>query len=345
MNIINVELIKTFFNDKPIDNPNKIDYKQELREKNQKLMNVINICDEIKTIPDYKYYYSIIVDYSPVKIGNITNKQLNSLDYVQNDKQYILVTIEKKEYINVNILLKQIKPPKMIVFNAIHTYSNLLDSLLKLNEKALYFLNLYPENILINDFGNPLLKGFEKSIKNPVSSSKQDMMNSIRMMPNKPLEAHILLFLFNNPSLSDEHLEPIYNLYTTSHTYLRFFSQKYKDYHKKETYDVMNAYKNRSFDDVYDGIVKSIETWDNYCLSLIYIYIIGCITSCFSLNDTITSEIIKLLSININPEPSKRQSLKVTKRNYEAILAKHNDWSFTNNISYALVDKFRELLC
>jgi hypothetical protein len=304
-------------------------------------MNVINICDEIKTIPDFKYYYNIIVDYSPVKIGKITNKKMETLDNVE---KYILVTIDRKEYINLKTLLKQTTNPKMIVFYAIDIYSNLLDSLLKLNEKSLYFLNLYPETILINEFGNPLLTGFEKSIKNPVSSSKQDMMNSIRTMPNKPLEAHILLFLFNNPSLSDEHLEPIYNLYTTSHTYLRFFSQKYKDYHKKEAYVVMNTYKTKSFEDVYDGIVKSIETWDNYCASLIYIYIIGNMTSCFSLNDTITSKIINLLLININSDPSKRYSLKATKLNYETILAENNDWSFINDISYALVDKFHELL-
>jgi hypothetical protein len=232
----------------------------------------------------------------------------------------------------------------MIVFYAIHTYSNLLDSLLKLNEKSLYFLNLYSETILINEFGNPLLTGFEKSLKKPLLSIKQDIIDNIRTMPHKPLEAYILLFLFDNASLTDETLETIYNLYRREHTYLRFFSQKYNDYHKKEAYVVMNTYKNKSFEDVYDGIVKSIETWDNYCASLIYIYIIGNMTSCFSLNDTITSKIINLLLININSDPSKRYSLKATKLNYETILAENNDWSFINDISYALVDKFHELL-
>lgn len=345
MKFINVELINIFFIDKQVDNENKTDYKQEVREYTQQIMNAINICEEIKTIPDYNYYYNIIVDHSPVKIGKITNKQLVSLDYFENEKKYILITIDNKEYNNVNIFLKQLKNPKMIIFNAIQTYSNLLTGLIKLNEKSLYFLNLCPEDILISEYGNPLLKGFEKSLKKSILSNKQTIMDSIKMMPNKPLEAYILLFLFKKSSLTDENMETIYKFYTNDHSYLRFFSKKYNEQHKNEAYDMMKIYKNKSFDDAYDRIITYIDSWDNYSVSLIYIYIIGCITYCFSLNDTITSEIIRLLLINISSNPSNRMSLKVTKNMYENILKKNNDWSFTNNISYALVDKFRELLC
>ena len=82
---------------------------------------------------------------------------------------------------------------------------------------------------------------------------------------------------------------------------------------------------------IYD-ILQSVNKWDVYSLSVLYIHIFGNISRIFSLKQTFINKITLELSKNIHPDPSKRCELKVLLEKLNILLNNEDNWSFFKNI-------------
>ena len=94
------------------------------------------------------------------------------------------------------------------------------------------------------------------------------------------------------------------------------------------------------------------NTWDNYELSILFLHMVGNITITFSLKDTFINKLINILSKNLSPDPSKRDTLKnslenLQKMDYIDLINKfEQNFNFLqgydiNNEVLDKIDKFR----
>lgn len=317
------------------------------------VMNEIKISNKIKKIAYYPYNYEIINNYNLVEIGEMS-EYVEKLDVVLNTKnndKYLLIEYNnKKESIQIdfNIFLFHLPSPKLFIFHVLDSYSYLLDSLIKLHSKKICFFDLCPENIIFNEKYKPLLKNFQLSLF--VDSLNIEyitkIIGKIINYTHKPLEIHLLFYLIANNEISISYslIETICKNYIDNMSVLDFFSQNYIELYKKKCEDFLKRYINKQKNEIIQDILSYYDKWDNYSISIIYLHIFGNISRFFSLKDTLIGKITMHLSKNINPDPSKRETLENTQQIYNSLFCEFTDWSFINSISHQKMHNLYEMM-
>jgi hypothetical protein len=360
---IDVSLIKNSLKNSDIDisNPplNTKDPKTKIDVYDFFSINEIKISNKIQKIPYYSNYYEVISNYQFMKIGEMDEIVFESINTKtnetnesneKNEKYLFMEYNNKKETKNLdfNVFLFNLPSPKLLIFHVLDSYSYLLDSLIKINKKSICFFNLCPENILFMQNYKPLLKNFQFSLL--TNSLNIDYIRSIiKKIDNythKPLEIHLLFYLIanNETSISYSLIDTICQNYIDHMDILCFFSQTYKNEFKKDCEDFLKKYINRTINEIIQDILLYYDKWDNFSLSMIYIYIFGHICRCFSLKDTFVNKIVILLSKNIHPNPFKREILINTRKTYDLLISNYSDWAFVNKIPSEKLDELYEML-
>ena len=80
-----------------------------------------------------------------------------------------------------------------------------------------------------------------------------------------------------------------------------------------------------------EDIIKYVNTWDNYGLSVLFINLVGNIVRVFSLKNCFFSKWLNILTKNIHSNPLMRESLKDTMEKYENLYDENENWSQINN--------------
>jgi hypothetical protein len=324
--------------------------------------NESNICEKIKEIPFFLNYYRIIYDYDFIKIGLLNEKYIENVDinsdvdinktndYTTYKKKNLLFRYNNIQYIEFNDFLYSLKTPKRFIFYVLDSFSYLLDGLIELNKKNICFFDLSTYNIIFNKENGlkPLLQNFRNSIQ--ISKLNENyVINIIKNTTDftyKPLEVHILFYLINNEfqTLSYSIIEEICENYVKNLEFLKLFSQSYIDNFKNTCIDSLKNYINIEKSQIICYILEKANTWDIYSLSVLYLHIIGNISRVFSLKDNFLSKFTIYLSKNIHPNHLKRETLENTRKNYDNLLYKYNNWSFINNLSTDKMDLLFELI-
>ena len=354
MNSINIELINKQFCKKK-SQPQQCNQPENNKMKIQDFfsINEINITDKIKKIKNYTIYYDVLNTHKIINIGKINESNEKILDIVtpKNNERYILLTYNDIKYLSFNDFLFNLPTPKIFILHILNSYENLLCSLIKLNENNICFFNLSPENIIFSPQTNtPLIRGFNKSIcfENTIKL-KDTILFIIKKIKNYtyiPLEVHILFYLIinNEETMTYSLINTICENYINNMNILDLFSQIYREKYKNTCLELLKEYINKPKTDIIDVILKYMYTWDNYSLSIIYLYIIGNVSKVFSLNEKIISNLLILLSKNIHPNPLKRESLQGTIDIYNKLFEKYTDWSFINSIPKEKIETLYKVL-
>jgi hypothetical protein len=319
------------------ENNNKLNEKTIIKVANFLSLNELNITKRIKNIPYYSNYYKILDSYNIIKIGELNEKILEKLDYDYNKKYYLF------KYKSINTCIKfndylfySSFNPKTLIFKTINSYSYLLDSLIILNNNNICFFNICTKNILF-DVNNPNLIDFSNGILTAGGLDESYIVNIIENTSDytyKPLEIHILFYLVKNnlDTLTLPIIEIICSNYVENLNVLDLFSDNYKENYRNLCIETLSKYINCSKSFIITSIIKHYGTWDNFGLSILYLYIFGNISRIFSLKETFISKISIYLTKNIHPEPLKRETLKQSKSTFEQLFGKYNNWDFVKNI-------------
>jgi hypothetical protein len=271
---------------------------------------------------------------------------------IKTNKKYLFMEYNSEKEtkaLDFNVFLFNLPSANLLIFHVLDSYSYLLDSLIKINKKGVCFFDLCPENILFMQNYKPLLKNFQFSLLTTSSLNTDYITSIIKKIDNythKPLEVHLLFYLIanNETSISYSLIDSICQNYLDHMDILCFFSQNYKNEFKKDCEEFLKKYINRTRNEIIQDILLYYDKWDNFSLSMIYIYIFGHICRSFSLKDTLINKIVILLSKNIHPNPWKRETLINTRKTYDLLFNSHSEWEFVNKIPSEKLDELYKIL-
>jgi hypothetical protein len=302
-------------------------------------INEIKICNKIRKMPNYFDNYNIIIQNSFIKVGEMNEKALASINVIntKNNDEYLLFEYNYKKYMIFEDFLFNLPNPKLFIFHSLDSYYHLLNSLIKLQYNNICFFNLSSKNIIFDKSFKPLLRNFEKSLLINNITNKSYFISIIKEIDNfayKPIEIHLLFYLIvnNEETLSSQLMEIICENYIKNMLILSFFSENYKILYKNQCIDFLKKYINKSQNEIIDDVITSYKTWDNYELSILYLHIFGNIIRVFSLKETFINKMLFCLIKNIHPEPLKREKDQNTLNYYNELFDKMTDWSFVNSI-------------
>ena len=125
---------------------------------------------------------------------------------------------------------------------------------------------------------------------------------------------------------------------------LSLFSQQYRENYYKLSMECLKKYINKPKIEIITEILKYSNTWDNYELSILYLHIIGNITRIFSLKDNFISRLTSILSKNISPDSTKRDTLIISIEKINNLYCEFTDWEYINSISKEKMTKLFETL-
>jgi hypothetical protein len=312
--------------------------------------NNIKICEKIKEKYNLSPSYHIINDYSPITFGEVSERIYNyDTNNININNKYFLLEYNNINYLDFDDFIFKLSNPKLFIFHVLDSYSFLLNSLLNLEEIGICFFNLSTKNIFFCENYKPMLRNFDTSLLLDNCSDFDYLSKIIEKTEDytyKPLEIHVIFYLIksNENSLSFSAIDSICNNFISNMSILSLFSQQYKDNYYKLSMEFLKKYINKPKIDIITEILKHSGTWDNYELSILYLHIIGNITRVFLLKDTFINKLTIVLSKNIGPDPTKRESLKSSIDKLEKLYNEFTDWEYINSIPIEKMDKLYENL-
>jgi hypothetical protein len=347
-------IFSTLYSRKNIeDENNNNEFISKIRVQNFLSINEIKICDVIRTIPYYQNRYNILYIYEPINIGQFNGKILEKLETTHNtniNTKYLIFQYKKSDYTLFHEFLFQIKTPKSLIFFVTETYSFLLNSLIELYNNGICFLDLSYKNIVLSvEYREkPILVRFQNCLKTTSldEHSISKIIEGVNDYTYKPLELYVLFYLINNElnTISYSLIEEVCEFYITSLTVLKIFSLEYQTNFKNLCINSLKKYLNQPKIIIVNDILKHHSTWPNYSLSLLYLHIVGNMLRVFSFKNTFINQFVIILSKNIRPDPTERESLMGTLEKYEKLYYAFNDWSFVNNISAEKMELLLKIL-
>jgi hypothetical protein len=309
--------------------------------------NEIKISEKIKEIPYYSCYYIIVENADFLEIKEIEDSYIQKLNISSPYplEKYVLLQYPNKKYIKFNDFLLTFHTPKELLFHVLHSYSRLMESLIQLQENNICFFDLSSEHICSQKKDLPLLQDFQNSFfLNETHFLK--IIPQIEDYTFKPLEIHVLFYLIQNKeeSLSYSYIETIVSFFLENMPVFSLFSKESKLFYKEACIDFLKKYINQPKRDIIRDIFYASSTWDNYSLSILYFHVVGTIVRVFSLKDTFMNHFLHLLSQNLSPNPSKRETIEETNQKYNQLINTHKNWSFVNQMQQDKMGVFYENL-
>lgn len=309
--------------------------------------NNIEICEKIKENYNLTNKYRIINSYSQITFGEVSERNIYYNN--NNPNKYVLLQYNKVERLDFDDFFIKLTTPKLFIFHVLDSYAFLLNSLLDLEQINVCFFNLSTTNVIFTKNYKPMLRDFNTSLlldKYRDISYFSQIIEKISDYTYKPLEIHVIFYLIksNETSLSFSAIDSICNNFVSNMRILSLFSQQYKENYYKTSMECLKKFINKPKIDIISEILRHSNTWDNYELSILYLHIIGNITRVFVLKDTLINKLTSILSKNIGPDPTKRESLKCSIEKLNNLYDEFTDWDYINSIPTEKMDKLYENL-
>jgi hypothetical protein len=335
---INLELVEKFLNKKTIS-INKDKYNNDTESAiclyDFFCSNNIKICEKIKEHYNLSNNYHIISHYNPISISEINEKIYNYNTNTSN--KYMLLEYNREKHLDFYNFLFNLPNPKIFIFHVLDSYAFLLNSLLKLLEINVCFFNLSVKNIIFTKKYKPILQNFDTSLMLDKCCDIEyfsKMFDKIDDYVYKPIEIHVIFYLIKNneDSLSFSAIDSICNNFIKNIEILSLFSEKFREDYYKTSKDCLKKYINKPKIEIITKILTYSNTWDNYELSILYLHIIGNIIRTFLLKDTFMNKLTNILTKNIGPDPSTRDTIMESFNKFNKLLYEYPNWEYINLI-------------
>lgn len=300
-------------------------------------INNIKICEKIKENYNLPNNYLIINDYNPISINEINEKKYNYNTNINN--KYVLLEYNSEKHLDFYNFLFNLPNPKLFIFHLLDSYEFLLNSLSKLQEINVCFFNLSVKNVVFTKKYKPILQNFETSLLLDKCCNIEyflKMFDKIDDYVCKPIEIHVIFYLIKNneDSLSFSSIDSICNNFVKNTEILSLFPQNFKEEYYKTCMNCLKKYINKPKIEIIKSILTYSNTWDNYELSILYLHIIGKVSTTFLLKDTFMNKLIIILTKNIGADPTTRNTIIETINHLDALFYEYPNWDYINLIPY-----------
>lgn len=307
--------------------------------------NEINLSEKIKEIPYYSSSYIIVENADFLEIKEMEDSYIQKLKISSPYplEKYVLLQYPNETYLSFNDFLVRFHTPKELLSHVLQSYSRIMTSLIQLQENNICFFDLSSKHIEFRENNQPLLQDFQNSFFFNENHFLK-IMEKINDYTCKPLEIHVLFYLIQNKeeSLSYSYIETIVSFFLKNMPAFSLFSKESKLSYQETCMDSLKKYINLPKRDIICDIGKASSTWDNYSLSILYFHVVGTIVRVFSLKETFMNDLLKVLSKNLSPNPSKRETIQETNQKYTELMNTCTNWSFVNKMQQDKMATFYE---
>lgn len=306
--------------------------------------NEIKITNVLKNMSQYYLYFNVFVEYHSVKLGQLNDKNIESMDYY--DDNNILFIYHDKHKISFSSFITSFKNCRQFLLNLLESYCELIKIFCITHNTNLCIFNVSPENILFDETFKPQLSNFKKSFT--INSNNVNLYEHLKNEDyvHKPLELHLLYYLLNNEDfkLNDEIIDDISTKFIDEIKIFENFSTTFKIEYKYKLVAFLKQFLNKSNSEIISDILQYANTWDNYSISVIYLHIVSKFIKFFSIREGFLSRFFHLLTKNIDPNPLKRPNIYKTLEDYENLFTSYINWDFVSDISDDKLKDYYELL-
>ena len=302
----------------------------KLQRDNGSSDNEYHISNIIKTIPNYKFFFSPVLDVCPVSIVKIKKSLLDKCNVVKDDKsdksiKHVLMGLEYVKNTPFETIISS-SSSKDIIKIILENFAYLLNSISLLVEKKIVHYDLKLQNIL-----------FEKATKTPIIidfgiSMKIDEIDMDNLKeyfyvfaPDYylwPLEAHLLSYYASKKMvhITSADVDLITKRIVGENYALYFFDEESVRVYEAETNKYLTQFIGLEPELAVIQLIKSYKTWDLFALSILYLDIMQMLFESGFNDNKILGSFYNLLWQNIQPNPANRLGLPQTITKFNDLL-------------------------
>ena len=283
--------------------------------------NEILIGQKLKRIPNFKKYFSPVIESCPINVGQIKTEGVDDCTIITKNEaaKFVNMKIPFVKGMPLITYMSENKNNSLIFSSFTNSYIYLLNAIKLLIEQQIVHFDLKGLNIVYNtDNNHPILIDFGQSIPVDIVRTKKNYYDYFYVYaPDYYIwapEIHLINYLIHvNNEPSNEDLVEIVDEIIKYIPVSKWLSPEFLKNYQKELLKTFKMFINKR-----EALIEKLflfnKTWDNYSLSILYLRFI---TILFSPNNelnhnTFLINLTEVLLQNIHPDPSKRMTVDQT---------------------------------
>lgn len=299
--------------------------------------NEIRISERIMEIPCFFVNFGPILKYRDFKLAEIDDERFEKCKILKDSvSSYFLFQYENREKMcDFLSFFEKAATKREKTMKIIQSFKNLLQAIKKLDERNLVNMNLVPSSILFKEDETPYLVNFDHCLVYPKEEDErksnqenQELENLLfsDYNPRKihlPIEVHLLCYMNhkNLVSLSAANIETVINEWfcgVSLSPFGKYISEEFKG--ATTALFSQRGLINKPKYWIKEELLSFAETWNNYSLSIIFLYLLSSSLGYESENHNFVKGFIQLLLQNISGIGSKRESVKKTLEVFDELI-------------------------
>ena len=296
----------------------------KLQVKDFNAKNEILIGKKIMIIPNFQLYFIPVISYCSINIAQLNSEYIDKCDIVSSDNpNYLLLKLPYIENISFNELFydsSKLKNKHLFLIY-IESYEYLTISISKLIKERIVHFDIKEQNILYSvKYKNPILIDYGISIPFDLLNKSNIKDYFYTYGPDYSLwslEIHTINFLLHkNDIITINDINSMVEIYIENNRVLNIFSDSFKNNYSFMCKQFLGKFINKDKGWVISELLKFWSTWDLYSLSILYIKLLNTIFTNGFIENKLVNQFLKILLLNISPDPNKRLSIDNTLKKY-----------------------------
>ena len=312
--------------------------------------------NKIKLIQGYGNFFAPILKTCSISIGMIKNDEIKKCDFLQKNTQENFIS-NKIKYVSKYTLQDYLfyilkNKPDLFINTFLESYLYLLNSIDKLFNANIIHYDLKENNIMYDVKHNrPIIIDFGLSFDMNDLTTRKDFMNKAFYVyttdyPPWCIDIIIISFIVNeidnvNSKINVKMLNSIVEYLTiTNPIFMKLMLSGEISLFKNKMNEYFLSMQSKTYQELIQELLKFANSWDNYSLAVIFLFIIHYLKINEYSNDYFfLGNIIKFYKNIILSTPNKRPTIITTLQGFNNIISEIDDDDIDKNIETSLVYK------
>jgi len=301
------------------------EYIIKIQKKEETSENETLIGKKITNIKNYKNYFAPILETENINISLLDHEEMDQCDIIHNNKDpKAKYESEKIKYIGKDSLLKyymKLLSHDKFINIFIENHIILLESLEKLESAQIIHYDLKENNIMIQDNDKrPIIIDFGLSIDVTKPMEKYFYSYYTKYGP-WCIDIVFLSYMVNEIGkdwqtqlIKSNNIKQILDdFFKINPINTKLLIEDERNYWKSKLENYFNLFINKPWKILYDELIKYCFTWDNYSISVMYLFMIHELELLHYSSSTFLNDYINLIKNNIMSIPNDRTKSTVLK--------------------------------